>query len=501
MTSRHGVGPIVRTTAGRVRGRLWRNGFAYLAVPYAEPPYGALRFRAPTPRARWDGVRDAFEYGPTPQRRPMAEVTAIPEPSLPGADVLSLNVFTPDPAAVGLPVLVYIHGGGYVAGSPASPWYDGAAFTRDGVVVVTIAYRVAFEGFGQLPDAPANRGLLDQILALTWVRDNIAAFGGDPSRVTIAGQSAGGGAAMHLLVAPSAGGLFSGVIAISGSPGDRSLAQARAVTAGLAERLGVTPDLAGFAGVDELDLIAAQGIGDGFGGPPDADALLGVLAALAAGVRTSPTVDGDVLPWTVADGLARGEGAAVPLLVGATRDEFSGITAGARALFDGADAAALLERTGLDAQTAASCARSLPGRHPADVLGQSVTDRVFRRHVLEWSALRATAPAATFAYDFAWRSPVDGLAGHCLDVPFAWDVLGDEHVARIAGTDPPQALADAVHGAYVAFVRDGDPGWPRWDGGADGGGPVMTWDVESGLGDAAGYASAKILLEHLPSAK
>jgi len=478
----------IGTTAGLVRGRGWRNGFAFLGLPYAEPPYGERRFRAPVPRAPWSGVLDCVAYGPTPQRRAMAEVTAIPEPSIPGTDVLTLNVFTPDPEAAGLPVLVYIHGGGYIAGSPASPWYDGSAFSRDGVVVVTIAYRLAFEGYGYLSDAPANRGVRDQILALEWVRDNIAGFGGDPGRVTIAGQSAGGGSVMHLLVAPAARGLFRGAIAISGSPGDLSVADATAMTRELAGKLGVTPDLAGFSAVDELDLVAAQGIGAGFGGPPSREGALGAISGLAAGLRMAPMVDGDVLPWTVAEGLARGEGADVALLVGATRDEFSMIALGAAALLDGADPVDLLVRTGLRPEVAAAYAAAV-GRSPAAVLGQSVTDRVFRRRVVEWTALRASATAPTFAYDFAWRSGVDGLSGHCLDVPFAWDVLGDEHVARVAGAAPPQELADAVHGAYVAFVRDGDPGWPAWGGE----GPVMTWDATSAVTDAAAYESARPL--------
>jgi para-nitrobenzyl esterase len=353
---------------------------------------------------------------------------------------------------------------------------------------VTIAYRLAFEGYGYLSDAPANRGVRDQILALEWVRDNIAAFGGDPGRVTIAGQSAGGGSVMHLLVAPAARGLFRGAIAISGSPGDLSVADATAMTRELAGKLGVTPDLAGFSAVDELDLVAAQGIGAGFGGPPSREGALGAISGLAAGLRMAPMVDGDVLPWTVAEGLARGEGADVALLVGATRDEFSMIALGAAALLDGADPVDLLVRTGLRPEVAAAYAAAV-GRSPAAVLGQSVTDRVFRRRVVEWTALRASATAPTFAYDFAWRSAVDGLSGHCLDVPFAWDVLGDEHVARVAGAAPPQELADAVHGAYVAFVRDGDPGWPAWGGE----GPVMTWDATSAVTDAAAYESARPL--------
>jgi len=490
MAEGHIPGPVVTTATGTVRGRTWAGGFAYLGIPYAEPPYGERRFQAPVPRAAWVGVRDCVEYGPTPQRTPIAEVTAIPEPSIAGEDVLTLNVFTPGPSASGLPVYVYFHGGGFVAGSPASPWYDGAAFSRDGVIVVTVAYRLAFEGFGYLPDAPANRGVLDQILALQWVRDNIAGFGGDRERVTIGGQSAGGGAVMHLLVAPAARGLFRAVIAISGAPGDLPLDAATAITADLAERLGVSADVAGFSTVPERDLITALGIGDPFAGEPGAEGLLAEMADMTGGRGVSPAVDGQLLPWTVADGLARGEGAGVPLLLGATRDEFSGLAVGGRGLFDGADPVTLLERTGLDAATAARYAGSLPGRHPAEILGQSVTDRIFRRNVVEWVALRSAASAPTFGYDFAWRSPVDGLSGHCLDVPFAWDVLAEPYVVRVAGEHPPQALADTVHGAYAAFIRDGDPGWPRWS--ADG--PVMTWDDESRLTDAEAYASAGTLL-------
>jgi para-nitrobenzyl esterase len=201
-----------------------------------------------------DGVRDALEYAPTPQRK-ARQITTILEPSIP-ADTLTVNILTPRPAqGAGPPVLVYIHGGGYVAGSPASPWYDGVAFNRDGVVTVTIAYRLGFDGFGWLPDAVPNRGILDWLLALEWVRDNIAAFGGDPARVTIAGQSAGGGAVMTLLTPTCPRALRRR----RQSQGCRatSLDKAQEATADLAERL-VTPDRAGFASVSETDLITAQ---------------------------------------------------------------------------------------------------------------------------------------------------------------------------------------------------------------------------------------------------
>src|SRR3954468_21021504 len=238
---------IVETVSGPVRG-LWREGSAaFLGIPFAEPPFGERRFRAPVPRAPWTEVRDALEHAPTPQRKALAEITAIPEPSIPGEDILNVDVFTPRPEdAAALPVLVYIHGGGYVAGSPASPWYDGAAFNRDGVVTVTVSYRLGFEGFGALPDAPANRGVLDQLAALEWVRETITRFGGDPARVTIAGQSASGGAVMTLLTVPAASGLFSAVASISPAPADIPLDRAKATTARLAKVLGVTADAAGF---------------------------------------------------------------------------------------------------------------------------------------------------------------------------------------------------------------------------------------------------------------
>ena len=249
MTDTEVLDPVVGYDQGTVRGR-WRDtgpggpyarSAAFLGLPFAEPPVGPLRFAAPVPAGSWTGIRDATAYGPTAQRRQLAEVTAIPEPSIPGEATLNVNVFTPAPGDrdARLPVFVWIHGGGYKAGSPASPWYDGRAFNRDGVVTVTLSYRLGFDGFGWIPDAPHNRGLLDQIEALRWVRRHIAAFGGDPERVTIGGQSAGGGSVWALLVSPPARGLFAAGISHSGAldvqPGEVAEANGRA----LAEAAGV----------------------------------------------------------------------------------------------------------------------------------------------------------------------------------------------------------------------------------------------------------------------
>ena len=453
------------TTAGRVRG-FWREGSAaFLGIPFAEPPVGELRFAAPVPHRAWKGVRDAVEYGATPQRETLAEVTLIPEPSLPGESTLNVNVFTPSPGAGALPVLVYLHGGGYVAGSPASPWYDGSAFNRDGVVTVSISYRLGFDGFGWIPDAPHNRGVRDWLLALEWVRDNIAGFGGDPARVTIAGQSAGGGAVLTLLGMPIAQGLFHGVYCISGALGDVTPGRAEQIAAKIAAELGVEPTRAGFASVSEEQLLTAQtkvaGLGGGEGGNP-LDAL-GTM--LEDGLTFGPLIDGELVTRPTIESIRSGVGSDKPLVLGTTDDEFSMAFAGAKNRLRFIPPNILLGRLGLKGATRAGyrrANRALKGT--AAVLGRYVTDKMFRVGALTVVEARVEARAAapTWLYRFAWRSPVHGLAIHCLDVPFLFDCLHRDGVTVIAGDAPPQALADEVHGDAVAFVANGDPGWAAY---------------------------------------
>jgi para-nitrobenzyl esterase len=483
---------VAETQTGAVRG-FWRSlSAAFLGIPFAEPPYGDLRFLSPVPVRSWSGVRDALRFGPTPQRKALAEITTIPEPSIPGDDVLNLNVFTPRPKAASgseapLPVLVYIHGGGYVAGSPASPWYDGAAFNRDGVVTITVSYRLGFDGFGWLPDAPPNRGILDWLLALEWVRDNIAQFGGDPARVTIAGQSAGGGAVMTLLTVPRARGLYKTAASISGVPSDIPLERAKRTTADLAERLGVTPDRSGFLRVSESDLLAAQGGGLRTLEKPSADDLLALMRSMDGSLPLGPVVDGELHPSPVEEGMRAGAGQDIPLLVGSTRQEFSAIARANRHLLEDHDVQPVLEEVGLSPEAARRFAAALPDHHPADVVGQYVSDVMFRRRIVDWLDLRREA-APTWAYDFAWPSTVSGVAEHCLDVPFIFDLLEDSDVTRVAGPEPPQALADRVHAAFVGFVRDQHPGWPPYHDSKS----IMVFDSESAI-VTGGYESVRAL--------
>ncbi|GAA3198801.1 carboxylesterase/lipase family protein [Microbacterium terregens] len=452
--------PIVTIAPGRVRG-FWRDGSAaFLGIPFAQAPVGDLRFAAPVPPEPWDGVRDALEYGATAHREKPGEVTLIPEPSVPGDATLNVNVFTPAPGDPGeLPVIVYIHGGGYTEGSPASPWYDGAAFNRDGVVTVTLSYRLGFDGFGHIAGAPSNRGVRDWLAALEWVRENISAFGGDPGRVTIAGQSAGGGAVLTLLGMPAAQGLFSAAWAMSPALADVPPERARTLSAKLANLAGVAPTRDGFAGVPEAKLVELQ---RGAASSDSKDRLAGLRAVLVDGLPWGPMVDGDLIKTSTVDALRAGVGAGIPLVVGSTDDEFTMLADRVKNKLRLVPASFALGLLGVPPGTRAAYLRDNAAQRrkgTAAVLGRYATDAVFRAGVVR--VAEARAQAATWVYRFEWPSPVIGWACHCLDVPFWFDCL-DAGVGALAGDHPPRALAAAVHGSAVAFARDGEPGWRAW---------------------------------------
>ena len=486
----------VTTAAGRVRGR-WRpttggrgnpRSAAFLGIPFAEPPVGPLRFQAPVPKAPWAGVRDALAFAPTAQRGDPG-VTLIPEPSVPGEATLNVNVFTPSPTTVeadaGLPVLVWIHGGGYFAGSPASPWYDGRNFNRDGVVTVSSSYRLGFDGFGWIEDAPSNRGVRDWLLALEWVQQNIAAFGGDPSRVTIAGQSAGGGAVLTLLGMEKAQHLFRGVYAVSGALADVSGERAEIFGRGLAAAGGVEPTVAGFSSLSEDRVLALQKKATQLG--PSS-----LATVVDEGLPLGPSVDGDLLPRSTRESLRAGVGADKPLVLGATDDEFTMAFAGAAAkALRWVPQNFLLAKLGLprSARAAYLAANAeVADRGKARLAGRLLTDRMFRTALLKVVADRGDAP--TWVYRFAWPSGHFGFAEHCLDVPFFFDCLDGPAMEPLAGPNPPQELADELHGAAVAFIASGDPGWPRHEGT---GGIARVYDTPTrDIADA--YASVRPLL-------
>src|SRR2546428_6158650 len=259
--------PIVRTSSGAVRGRYEQGVATFKGIPFAAPPVGQWRFAAPVPPQPWDGVREASAFSPPPpqvdlssQRMPGLDLRPIVGESWrKGDDYLTLNVWTTDPGAQGLPVMVFIYGGAFVSGASSTPLYDGARFARDGVVLVSFNYRLGVEGFLPLNGGETNVGLRDQIAALTWVQDNIAAFGGDPNKVTIFGESSGALSVDTLLAVPSATGLFRRAISQSGgAQHTMSIQQTSRVAARLGEILGINPTRESIASLSSQQLAALQ---------------------------------------------------------------------------------------------------------------------------------------------------------------------------------------------------------------------------------------------------
>ena len=313
---------VVRTKQGTVRGRAAGGVVTFKGIPYAAPPFGAHRFQPLRPAESWDGVREALTYGPTVPKPPYIPPFDVlfPEPVIAGEDCLNLNIWTPDPGKAGLPVMVWIHGGTFVNGTGAIPTYDGSRFARDGVVCVTINYRLGVDGFLYLGDGSANLGLLDQIAALTWVQENIAAFGGDPNNVTIFGQSAGGMSVATLLSIPRARGLFRRAIAQSGA-GHYAISPetARKLGVYLAEKLGIEPTREAFAAVPLDSLLQAQAAlsADVFMNPDPA--LWGEVSANQ--MPFEPVIDGDILPALPINRISAGAGKGVDVLIGTNTED------------------------------------------------------------------------------------------------------------------------------------------------------------------------------------
>lgn len=415
--------PVVQIDGGALRGLSCDGVVRFAGVPYAQPMRGMSRWQAPVPPVPWDGVRDATRFGataPSDQSRPHTMLPAVEEPRIAGDEYLNLNVWTARPEQP-VPVLVWIHGGGFFIGSSANPWYDGSSFAQQGLVVVSINYRLGAEGFAVLDGAPNNRAVLDWIAALEWVRRNIRAFGGDPDQVTIMGQSAGGFAVAALLGAPAARGLFHQAIIASGISDSSSvdLATAKATGRALADALGIDATADAFARVSSEAVAKAQ------------TQLEGGRSAGPSGLMWGPTRDGGLIATESFDRERMRVSDDVAVLVGTTLHEFGWV----------------FTRSDL-----------------ADPRGPAVAERMFRRPTQAFVEARAEACAPTFRYEFRWEStaaPGIGSA-HPLDVPFIFNTLRADGVEDFTGPHPPQHLADEVHEAFARFARVGDPGWPRW---------------------------------------
>jgi carboxylesterase type B len=391
-----------------------------------------------------------------------------------GEDCLNLNVWTPDPGAAGLPVLVWIHGGSLKFGTGSDLIYDGATFAHDGVVTVTFNYRLHPAGYLNVGDRPGSGafGLLDQIAVLEWVQDNIAAFGGDPGRVTVAGESAGAFSVGSLLAAPRARGMFRRGILQSGSaPFELPFAVSEVIGREVLRRAGVDrPDDDALAALDSRVLLAASR-----GVEQDMLAVLGAagvrptLMGVVTGVHSMPTVGGDVLPGPALDAVAAGAARGVELLIGSTIDETSVFMPAFAEVAPAVAHAAFGDRA---ARVAEVYSRNTPDGTEVGGRMRLLTDAMFRIPAIQL-AEAAGRHAPVHAYLLTWGSPPSGRAlgaFHGLDLPFMWNRLTvAEPLAELAARPLSAELAATMHGAWAEFVRDGAPRharlphWPAYD--------------------------------------
>jgi para-nitrobenzyl esterase len=463
---------IAQTTAGLVRGITEGGISRFLGIPYAAPPVGPRRFAKPQPPVAWDGVRDATAPGPNAPQR----VRAVPDLDVvalvgngwhPGDDYLSLNIWRPAGDVWGAPVMVFIHGGGFVIGSKDAPVQEGAAFARDGVVLVAINYRMGTEGFLPIPGIPTNLGLRDQIAALEWVQQNIAAFGGDPANVTIFGESAGAMSVASLLVSPLAKGLFRRVIVESGHGSmTRSIGIAQRLVSKLAKVLKITPDVDGFGSLKPEEMLKAMekvsaptarlDLRDATGREP----VFGIS-------RFIPVHGDDVLPVQPLTAIASGAGADIDMLIGTNAEEMNlyFVPTGVRDKVGRLLATYVVHKSQPHARKILKAyGMERRGVKPGHAMTNALHDLVFR-----WPARRFAEEhrGRTHMYEFEWRSPrFDGQLGasHGMEIAFVFDTLACATGADgLAGTAPPQALADRIHNIWVGYARDGALPWPEFD--------------------------------------
>lgn len=455
--------PEIRTVAGAVRGR-WEGDLAvFRGIPYAEPPFGAHRFRAPVPVRRWDGVRDALEFGPpVPQARHAGSVMSAACGSTDdGSDAcLTLNVWSADLGAAALPVMVWIQGGTYLENNSASPHCDGATLARSGVVMVSMNYRVGMEGFAHITGAPDNRGILDQIAALRWVQDNIAAFGGDPDNVTVFGQSAGGACIAALLVMPTAAGLFRRAISQS-MPGTYfSERLAATISATIAAQLGAR------ATIGELDRLPPRALTDATDAViqrmPEYVESWGPMALTPT--PFSPIVDGDLLPDAPWRALARGAARDIDLLIGHTRDEYRLYTSRPGGAPTDARMSAAFTHLTPTTDTESDYATAYPAATPGQLYDLVNTDWLFRMPSLHLADAAHTGGGPIWLYELCWSFNAEQGASHCLDFLLIFGTLSPDEVRGHRSAHPNAAheishVAHRMRTDWVSFATTGKPGW------------------------------------------
>jgi para-nitrobenzyl esterase len=468
----HGAHGIVATTAGLVRGAREHGLIAWRGVPYAAPPVGDLRLRAPRPPDPWTGVRDATAHGPVPPQPRTTAAAGAGRRTPMSEDCLTVSVLRRAAASGPRPVMVYIHGGAFGIGAGSAPVYDGSRFVAHGdVVYVTVNYRLGALGWMDFsrystPERPldSNPGLRDLIAALAWVRDNIAAFGGDPDDVTVFGESAGGTAIAALLCSPAARGLFSRAIIESGVIGaiygrERPAAWA----ARYVELLGGTDETAvealTTATAEELVLTTSRLDDEAFGEQPGTRLL-------------APVVDGELLPKHPLDAFRDGESNPVPLIIGTNANEGTLFQLVVRNL-----AATPLRVDRLFELTAPEAKEAVLAGYPTyprrRTIAEMVTDFMFWNPAVAAASGHAQV-APTWLYRFDFATPLLKLTGlgatHAAEIDFVFgrpDSAMQRLFGLLGGRRAARAVTARMHGRWLRFATTGTVGadWPRYDPG------------------------------------
>lgn len=465
--------PVVTTESGDVAGAR-RDGLdVFLGIPYAAPPVGPLRWRAPRPPESWDGIRDATAFGPAAPQ-PVWRKALFPRVRM-SEDCLSINVFAPHRADESLPVMVWIHGGAYYVGSSAEAMFDGEVLAREGrVVVVTFNYRLGALGYLDLSSfsVPGDRfdsnpGQRDQLAALEWVRRNIRAFGGDPGRVTVFGESAGAGAVTTHLATPAARGLFRAAVAQSAPVGS---VYSAALAAGFARRffklVGVSPREAGRLRDLDVELLTDA-----------SNRLIAHNSRVAPGtIPFAPSVDGELVPEYPLTAFADGRALAVPLLIGTNRNESALFRLLRSPIVPTNPSSLQLMFENIGATGAARIARAYTG-YPRKAAALSIsTDAAFRMPTI-WAATGHSAYAPTWVYRFDYAHPLAKAVGlgavHGSELPYVW---GNDFVrtagSRLLGSAAAVRVGRLIRARWTHFAQELDPNspdaevrWPHYDAG------------------------------------